>query len=66
MKLISIILFIFAGYLIRAAIIFEDEEAAGCLTKIRLFGVALLVLILAIGFLFTDKPFCELFSFFCK
>jgi hypothetical protein len=65
-KVVSIILFVFTAYLIRAALHFEDKEAASYLTKIKLFGAAILILILAIGFLTSDKPFCELVPFFCK
>jgi hypothetical protein len=64
-KLVSFILFIGVYYFIRAAIRFEDKGAAGYLTKIKLFGAAILLLILAIGFFTTNKHFCELLPFFC-
>lgn len=65
-KIVSIILIIFVFYLMRSAIRFEDNDGAGYLTKIKLFGGAILFLILAIGFFKTDKSFCELIPFFCK
>ena len=65
-KIVSIILIIFVFYLIRSGIRFEDKGAAGYLTKIKLFGAALLFLILAIGLFNTDKLLCEIIPFFCK
>ncbi len=65
-KLIGIILIVVVVALVKFGFNFKDEKAAGYLTKIRLYGTAILLFILAISFFITDKSFCELLPFFCR
>jgi hypothetical protein len=53
-QIIALLLFVFSIYLAKAGIKFRDDEAAGYLTKIRLFGSAVLMMIAAI-FLFLKQ-----------
>jgi len=65
-KLIGIILIVIVVALVKLGFHFKDEKAAGYLTKIRLYGTAILLFILAIGFFTTEKSFCELMPFLCR
>lgn len=65
-KAIAIVLFLLVVLLVRFAIRFKDKGSSDYLTKINLIGTAIFLFILAIGLLTTDKPFCELFPYFCR
>ena len=44
---------------------FKDTGHGAKLTNVRAIGVSLLLLIIGIAALFTDKTFCEVFNIFC-
>lgn len=65
-KIAAIALLIIIIFIIRIAARFKVDGVADYGTKINLYGGAILLFLLAIGFLTTNKPFCELVPFFCR
>jgi hypothetical protein len=65
MIIIGILLILLSIRLITFGIKFRDTGHGAKLTNINAIGGGLLLLILGISFLTTDKSFCEVFGFIC-
>ncbi len=59
-------LLMIVALLIVLAVKFGDGKSGHYLIEVRLLGTAALLLIMAVGFLTTDKPFCDLMPWFCE
>lgn len=65
-KVFGFIFLIIVVFSIWAGVKWKDEGPGKYITNIRFFSAAILFLLLAIGFLTTDKSFCELVPFVCR
>ena len=65
-KILGILFFLIAIVLFRMGLKYRDPGSADYLHKIRLFGSSILMLIISIVFIFTKKPFCEIFNISSK
>lgn len=64
---IGITLLLIVFFLIRNVLKNKTDGRGDLLVEnVRTFGAAVLIFILAIGFLTTNKPFCELVPFICR